>query len=43
MARVEAQKKQTSYLFAAATILLAIMLYDVMGAIIKHLSQSYPT
>lgn len=40
---MESQKKQTSFLFAAATILLAIMLYDVMGAIIKHLSQSYPT
>ena len=28
---------------AAATILAAIMLYDVMGAIIKHLSAHYPT
>ncbi len=30
------------FVAAAATILLAIMLYDVMGAIIKHLSQHYP-
>lgn len=37
--------RQTSVSFAAAaaTILLAIFLYDVMGAIIKHLSQRYPT
>jgi drug/metabolite transporter (DMT)-like permease len=32
-----------SFAAAAATILVAIMLYDVMGAIIKHLSQHYPT
>ena len=31
-----------SFAAAAATILVAIMLYDVMGAIIKHLSQHYP-
>lgn len=37
--------RQTSQSFAAAaaTILLAILLYDVMGAIIKHLSQRYPS
>ena len=33
----------TSFVAAAATILVAIMLYDVMGAIIKHLSARYPT
>ena len=32
-----------SFVAAAATVLLAIMLYDIMGAIIKHLSQHYPT
>jgi drug/metabolite transporter (DMT)-like permease len=31
-----------SFVAAAATLLLAIMLYDVMGAIIKHLGQHYP-
>lgn len=40
---MDAQKKQVTFFFAAATILLAIMLYDVMGAIIKHLSEFYPT
>lgn len=30
------------FVAAAATILVAIMLYDVMGAIIKHLGQRYP-
>ena len=34
--------KPVSFPLAAATMLLAILLYDVMGAIIKHLSQSYP-
>ena len=32
-----------SFAVAAAVMLTAILLYDVMGAIIKHLGQSYPT
>ena len=32
-----------SFAMAATIMLLAIMFYDVMGAIIKHLSQLYPT
>ena len=36
-------KKPVSFTVAAATILLAIMLYDVMGAIVKHLSEGYPS
>ncbi len=31
-----------SFIAAAATILAAIMLYDVMSAIVKHLSNDYP-
>ena len=31
-----------SFLAAAGAILLAILLYDVMGAIVKHLSPRYP-
>ena len=31
-----------SFVAAVATILMAIMLYDIMGAIIKHLGQHYP-
>ncbi|MGR3292147.1 MAG: DMT family transporter [Paracoccaceae bacterium] len=34
---------QVTFLVAAATILMATMLYDIMGAIIKHLSQHYPS
>ena len=40
---MDSRQSPKSFVVAAATILLAIMLYDVMGAIIKHLSQSYPT
>ena len=32
-----------SFVAAAAIMLMAVMLYDVMGAIIKHLSQHYPS
>ena len=39
---MQAQKKQAPFLFAVVTMLLAIMLYDVMGAIIKHLGEAYP-
>ncbi len=34
--------KPVSFLAAAATILAAIMLYDVMSAIVKYLSDTYP-
>lgn len=34
--------KQASFALAACAILSAIMLYDVMGAIVKHLSETYP-
>ena len=33
--------KQVSFVKAAALILLAIFLYDVMGAIVKHLGDRY--
>ena len=35
-------QKPVSFIAAAATILAAIMLYDVMSAIVKHLSKDYP-
>ena len=35
-------QKPVSFIAAAATILAAIMLYDVMSAIVKHLSEDYP-
>ena len=34
--------RQSSFFYAAAIILLAIMLFDVMGAIIKYLGATYP-
>lgn len=37
------RETSVSFAAAAATILTAILLYDVMGAIIKHLSQRYPS
>lgn len=40
---VNSRHKPVSFVAAAATILMATMLYDIMGAIIKHLSQQYPT
>ncbi len=33
---------KTSFFAAAAIILLAILLFDIMGAIIKHLGERYP-
>ncbi|WP_282607028.1 DMT family transporter [Pelagibius sp. Alg239-R121] len=40
---MNSRHKPVSFVAAAATILMAIMLYDIMGAIIKHLSQHYPS
>ena len=40
---MEPRNTTTSFALAVVTILTAIFLYDVMGAIIKHLSQTYPT
>lgn len=40
---MESPSKPAAFATAVAMILLAIMLYDVMGAIIKHLSEFYPT
>ncbi len=37
------KQKTHSFAVAAVVILTAIMLYDVMGAIVKHLRQDYPT
>lgn len=37
------RQSAASFAVAAAIMLTSIMLYDVMGAIIKHLSQHYPT
>ena len=36
------RQRPVSFLAAAGAILLAILLYDVMGAIVKHLSPRYP-
>ncbi len=36
------RQSPVSFVAAAAIMLTAIMFYDVMGAIIKHLSQHYP-
>ncbi|MEM7445397.1 MAG: DMT family transporter [Pseudomonadota bacterium] len=36
------RQTSVSFVAAAAITLTAIMLYDVMGAIVKHLSQDYP-
>ena len=40
---MKTRESPVSFVSAAAVILMAILLYDVMGAIIKHLSQRYPT
>ncbi len=40
---MSSKTKPVSFLVAAAVMLMAILLYDVMGAIIKHLSRDYPT
>jgi len=36
------RSKPTSFFVAAAIVLLAILLFDIMGAIIKHLGAQYP-
>ena len=36
------RSKPTSFFVAAAIVLLAILLFDIMGAIIKHLGSQYP-
>jgi hypothetical protein len=38
---MNSRQHPASFAMAVATILTAIMLYDIMGAIIKHLSQQY--
>ena len=40
---MDTQNKHASFAVAAVMILLSIMLYDVMDAIIKNLSEFYPT
>jgi len=39
---VNSRQNSMSFVAAVATMLLAIMLYDIMGAIAKHLSATYP-
>jgi len=39
---VTTQRKPVPFLFAVVTILAAIMLYDVMSAVVKYLSSNYP-
>ena len=36
-------KNQVPFLAAAAIMLTAILCYDIMGAIVKHLGQLYPS
>ncbi len=38
---MNSRQSSTSFVAAAAVMLTAILLYDVMGAIIKHLTQQY--
>lgn len=40
---MQTRTNTTSFLAAAAIMLMAILLYDIMGAIIKHLSDGYPS
>ena len=39
---MQGQSTPVSFARAAVVMVMAIMLYDVMGAIVKHLSQQYP-
>lgn len=39
----DSRHQPVSFVAAAAVMLMAILFYDVMGAIIKHLSQNYPS
>ena len=37
-----ARSKPASFFLAAGIVLVAILLFDIMGAIIKHLGERYP-